>query len=156
MPSWNEMRNSFSNLVQTSHSHGSPDKIELNQFEAFQIKVYVYTYNSRCVYIYAIGSASTRMSVPSLRFTRSTRGPHRPSEKMGRGRRLWFSRTGRGVVWCPASAERRTHRDDAVEGEEEDVTHNLLLKYPDVALTTYVWRQMKHLKHVSKTLAKHT
>jgi hypothetical protein len=31
---------------------------------------------------------------------------------------------------------------------------DLLLKYPDATLATYVWRQVKHLRHVSETLAK--
>jgi hypothetical protein len=33
---------------------------------------------------------------------------------------------------------------------------DLLLKYPDATLVTYKRRQMKQLKHVSETLAKHT
>jgi hypothetical protein len=33
-------------------------------------------------------------------------------------------------------------------------TPNLLLKHPDATATTYVWRQMKHLKHASETLEK--
>jgi hypothetical protein len=33
-------------------------------------------------------------------------------------------------------------------------TPDLLLKHPDVTIARYVQRQMKHLKHASKTLAK--
>jgi hypothetical protein len=48
---------------------------------------------------------------------------------------------------------KRTHRDKTVECEEEDATPDLLLKHPDATLTTYVLRQIKHLKHASETLA---
>ena len=37
---------------------------------------------------------------------------------------------------------------------ERDTTPDLLLKHFHVTLATYVSRQMKHLKHASKTLAK--
>jgi hypothetical protein len=33
---------------------------------------------------------------------------------------------------------RRRHRGDVAEGEEEDATSDLLLKYPDATLATYV------------------
>jgi hypothetical protein len=46
--------------------------------------------------------------------------------------RLWFG--------CLASAERRRtrHRDEAVEGEDEYATPDLLLKYYDTTLVTYI------------------
>jgi hypothetical protein len=50
----------------------------------------------------------------------------------------------------------RKHRGEAVEGEKGEVTPDLLLKHPNETFTTYVWRQMKHLKHTSETLAKKT
>jgi hypothetical protein len=34
------------------------------------------------------------------------------------------------------------------------VTSDLFLKHPDVTIATYKRRQIKHLKHASKTLAK--
>jgi hypothetical protein len=34
------------------------------------------------------------------------------------------------------------------------VTPDLLLKYPDTTLATYVRRQVKHLRHMSETLTK--
>jgi predicted RNase H-like nuclease len=37
---------------------------------------------------------------------------------------------------------------------ERDATPDLLSKHPNVTFTTYVSRQMKHLKHASETLAK--
>jgi hypothetical protein len=40
------------------------------------------------------------------------------------------------------------------EGEEENATPDLLLKYSDATLATYILRLMKHLKHESKTLIK--
>jgi hypothetical protein len=54
-----------------------------------------------------------------------------------------------------AAAGKRTHRDKTAECEEEDATPDLLLKHPDATLTTYVLRQIKHLKHASEILAKH-
>jgi hypothetical protein len=39
---------------------------------------------------------------------------------------------------CLAGAGRRRHRDEVAEGEEGDATPDLLLKYSDATLTTYV------------------
>jgi hypothetical protein len=39
------------------------------------------------------------------------------------------------------------------KNEDRDATPNLLLKHPDATLATYVWRQMKHIKHAYETLA---
>jgi hypothetical protein len=61
-------------------------------------------------------------------------------KKKGRGStrlRLWFG--------YPADTERRWERD---------ATPDLLLKHPDATLATYVWGQMKYLKHASETLTK--
>jgi hypothetical protein len=39
------------------------------------------------------------------------------------------------------------------KGNEGDATPDLLLKNPGETFVTYIWRQMKDLKHTSKTLA---
>jgi hypothetical protein len=39
---------------------------------------------------------------------------------------------------CPADAERRRYRGKAAKGKERDATPNILLKYSDATLTTYV------------------
>jgi hypothetical protein len=39
------------------------------------------------------------------------------------------------------------------KSEDRDAIPDLLLKHPDVTLLTYVWRQIKHMKHASETLA---
>jgi hypothetical protein len=44
---------------------------------------------------------------------------------------------------------RRRHQGEIAEGDERDATLDLFLKHPDTTLVTYVWRYMKHLKHVS-------
>jgi hypothetical protein len=44
---------------------------------------------------------------------------------------LWFG--------CSAGAgKRRRHRGEIAEGEERDATLDLLLKYPNVTLVTYI------------------
>jgi hypothetical protein len=39
------------------------------------------------------------------------------------------------------------------KSEDRDAIPDLLLKHPDATLSTYVWRQIKHMKHASETLA---
>jgi hypothetical protein len=65
-----------------------------------------------------------------------------------------IERRERGGDGCSAGAERRRHRGEAAEGGEGDATPDLLLKHSYATLVTNVRRQMKHLKHASKTLAK--
>jgi hypothetical protein len=61
---------------------------------------------------------------------------------------------GRGNGCLAAAGRRRRHRDEAAEGKEGDATQDPFLKYSDATLTTYIYRQMKHLKHASETLTK--
>jgi hypothetical protein len=49
---------------------------------------------------------------------------------------------------------RRRHQDKAAEGEERNATPDLLLTHPNAIFATNKRRQMKHLKLVSRTLAK--
>jgi hypothetical protein len=68
--------------------------------------------------------------------------------------------SGRGVgaQWMPSRRpkEEKTPRRGSRKSDERDATPDLLLKHRDATLTTYVWRQMKHLKHASETFAKKT
>jgi hypothetical protein len=38
------------------------------------------------------------------------------------------------------------------KSKDKHATPDLLLKHPNITLATYVWRQMKHMKHASETL----
>jgi hypothetical protein len=51
----------------------------------------------------------------------------------------------------PRFTEARQQKD-----EEGDAILDLVLKHPDAINATYVRKQIKHLKHVSETLAKTT
>ena len=64
------------------------------------------------------------------------------------------SRRGGGHGECPAGAGKmRRHQGKIAEGEEGDATPDLLLKHQGKTFAIYIWRQMKHLKHASETLA---
>jgi hypothetical protein len=64
------------------------------------------------------------------------------------------SRRGGKDGGCSVGTGRRRHQDEAAKDEEGDATPDLLLKYLNATLATYVRGQMKHLKDVSEILAK--
>ena len=56
--------------------------------------------------------------------------------------------------WRPPSPSHGWHRGETTERRGGRCNTRSSLKYPDASNTTYIWKQMKHLKYASETLAK--
>jgi hypothetical protein len=91
----------------------------------------------------------------ALRFARSMRGPCYSSDKRRRVRGASDSEgSGRGVVWMSCRRREDTW-DNATEGGEERCNTRSTFEHPNTIVTTYVWRQLKHLYMLLKYLKKH-
>jgi hypothetical protein len=78
--------------------------------------------------------------------------------RKGREGREWRGRRGEERARCAARGRSQSpmagHCLLATSAIATCATPDLLFKHPDGTFVTYIWRQMKHFKHASKTLTK--